>query len=241
MKILYQDDYIVAVHKPAGLLVHRTDIAYGQTDEFALQQVAELTNRYVYPLHRLDRPTNGVLLFAFDEESTRALKADFTEHRIQKTYCALVRGWIDQPQTIDYPLKKVIFDKRKKKKRLDGVEKQSAITDLIPFKQFELQIPVGRYKTARYSLIELKPKTGRTHQLRRHMAHLRHPIIGDKRYGDRDHNRMFASKFDSNRLFLTAVSLEITHPFTGERLKIRSQPDQQIQDLVKQIELLSNL
>ena len=238
MKILYQDEHIVAVHKPAGLLVHRTDIARGQTDEFALQQVAELTNSYVYPLHRLDRPTNGVLLFAFDEDSTRALKADFTEHRIHKTYEALVRGWLTEDQTIDYPLKKVIFDRRKKRKQTADkveIEKQSAVTELIPLSRYELPIPVGRYETARYTLVELRPKTGRTHQLRRHMAHLRHPIIGDKRYGDRDHNRMFASKYECERLFLTAVSLEITHPATHERLKIETRPDAKIREMLLQI------
>ncbi|MEM8857154.1 MAG: pseudouridine synthase [Chloroflexota bacterium] len=244
MKILYQDDHIVAVHKPAGLLVHRTDIAFGQTDEFALQQVAELTNRYVYPLHRLDRPTNGVLLFAFDEESTRLLKADFTEHRIQKTYQALVRGWLEEEQAIDYPLKKVIFDRRKKKKKAaDGVEieKQSAVTHLKPIARFELAIPVGRYETARYTLVELQPKTGRTHQLRRHMAHLRHPIVGDKRYGDRDHNRMFAARFQSERLFLTAVELKIFHPATNNPLVISTQPDEQLRSLVKQVNSISSI
>ncbi|MEM9776156.1 MAG: pseudouridine synthase [Chloroflexota bacterium] len=238
MKILYQDEYIVAVHKRAGLLVHRTDIARGQTDEFALQQVAKLTNRYIYPLHRLDRPTNGVLLFAFDEESTRTLKTDFTEHRIQKTYQALVRGWLAEAQTIDYPLKKVIFDRRKKRKQTaDGVEieKQSAVTELRPVSRHELPVPVGRYETARYTFVELKPKTGRTHQLRRHMAHLRHPIIGDKRYGDRDHNRMFASNYGCERLFLTAVSLELVHPITKEKLKIETQPDNEICEVSKLI------
>lgn len=244
MEILYQDNHIVAVHKPAGLLVHRTDIARGQTDEFALQQVAELTHSYVYPLHRLDRPTNGVLLFAFDEDSTRALKADFTEHRIQKTYQALVRGWLTEAQTIDYPLKKVIFDRRKKRKlAADGVEveKRSAVTELVPLGCYELPIPVGRYETARYTLVELKPTTGRTHQLRRHMAHLRHPIIGDKRYGDRDHNRMFVSRYGCERLFLTAVSLAITHPATHEHLKIETRPDAQINAMLEQIAALSVL
>ena len=242
MQILYQDDQIVAVHKPAGLLVHRTDIAHGQTDEFALQQVAELTGKYVYPLHRLDRPTAGVLLFAFDEDSTRQLKADFTEQRIQKTYQAVVRGWMTDEQLLDYPLKKVLFDRRKKKKLKEKeleIERQEAVTHIRPIATTELPIPVGRYETARYTLVELQPKTGRTHQLRRHLAHLRHPIIGDKRYGDRDHNRMLVEQFDCDRLFLTAVRLELTHPLTEKRLKIESSLDPDIETVIRTIGLLT--
>ena len=242
MQILYQDDQIVAVHKPAGLLVHRTDIAHGQTDEFALQQVAELTGKYVYPLHRLDRPTAGVLLFAFDEDSTRQLKADFTEQRIQKTYQAVVRGWMTDEQLLDYPLKKVLFDRRKKKKLKEKeleIERQEAVTHIRPIATTELPIPVGRYETARYTLVELQPKTGRTHQLRRHLAHLRHPIIGDKRYGDRDHNRMFVEQFDCDRLFLTAVRLELTHPLTEKRLKIETSLDPDIETVIRTIGLLT--
>ncbi len=240
MRILYQDEALVAVHKPAGLLVHRTDIAHGQTDEFALQQVAELTGKYVYPLHRIDRPTNGILLFAFTEEATRALKDDFTERRIQKTYQALVRGWLDEEQTLDYPLKKVLFDKRKKKKLKAAeieIEKQDAITHIRPLAQCELNIPVGRYETARYTLVELQPKTGRTHQLRRHLAHLRHPILGDRRYGDRYHNRMLEERFNSRRLFLTAIRLDLTHPTSKSPLTITTELDSEIKTVLGQFPL----
>lgn len=235
MQILYQDEEIVAVHKPAGLLVHRTDIAHGQTDEFALQQVAELTGKYVYPLHRLDRPTNGVLLFAFTEDATRTLKADFTEHRIQKTYVAVVRGWLLEEQTLDYPLKKLLFDRRKKRKLKASeveIEKQEAITHIRPISRCELEIPVGRYQTARYTLVELQPKTGRTHQLRRHLAHLRYPILGDRRYGDRDHNRMLEERYDCRRLFLSAIRLELTHPTTQEPIIITAEPDSEIRGVI---------
>lgn len=240
MKILYQDEDLVAVHKPAGLLVHRTDIAHGQTDEFALQQVAELTGQYVYPLHRLDRPTAGVLLFAFNEEATRALKADFTEKQVQKTYQAVVRGWLDEEIVLDYPLKKVLFDRRKKRKLKAAnieIETQEAVTHIRPLATCELAIPVGRYETARYTLVALQPKTGRTHQLRRHMAHLRHPIIGDRRYGDRDHNRMFEEQFGCRRLFLTALKLEFNHPKNNEKITIKTEIDDALQKVVDLIGL----
>ena len=240
MRVLYEDDHLIAVHKPVGLLVHRTDIARGQADEFALQLVRDLTGKYVYPIHRLDRPTSGVLLFAFDEEATRLLKEDFTEHRIEKTYQALVRGWVLEPSTLDYSLKKLTFGKRqrnRKKKDSDAApeERQAAVTHIRPLATYELPIPVGRYPTARYSIVELSPKTGRTHQLRRHMAHLRHPIIGDSRYGDGAHNRMFAEQFECKRLFLTALSLELTHPITKKMIRIETKLDPEIKAVLEKI------
>ncbi len=240
MRVLYEDESIIAVHKPADLLVHRTDIARGQTTEFALQMVADLTGKYVYPIHRIDRPTSGVLLFAFSEDATRQLKEDFTEHRIEKTYHALVRGWITESSTLDHPLKKVIFDKRKlKRQKKSGTEPESqeALTHIRPIATGEVEIPVDRYPTSRYSLVELRPKTGRTHQLRRHMSHLRHPIIGDRRYGDRHHNRMFEERLAIRRMFLTALTLELTHPKTGKRIKIETAVDAELEEVIGRLNL----
>lgn len=225
LPILFKDDYLVAIHKPAGLLVHRTEIARGQDDTFVVQLVRDQIGQYVYPLHRLDRPTSGVLLLAIDPEANRQLKEDFTERRVAKRYIALVRGWLEGPGEIDYPLAKPEFDRRKarkKRERGEVPEKQPAVTTFKPLDNSELPIPVGRYETARYSLVELSPKTGRTHQLRRHMGHLRHPIIGDKRYGDRHHNRMFAERLELPGLFLTALSLTFTHPVTKEPIEIKT-------------------
>lgn len=255
MRVLFEDEYLIAVHKPAGLLVHRTDIASGQADEFALQLVRDMTGKYVYPLHRLDRPTSGILLFAFDEDAARTLSADFTEHRIQKSYQALVRGWLLEESTLDYSLKKLTFDRRsrKRKKRQAGlrqaqpveaqptevepveVERQDAITHIRPLAAYELPIAVGRYPTSRYSLVELSPKTGRTHQLRRHMSHLRHPIIGDSRYGDGAHNRMFIEQFGVKRLFLTALKLTLTHPITQKPINIETTVDIEIDEIIKKL------
>ncbi|MFK7800632.1 MAG: pseudouridine synthase [Anaerolineae bacterium] len=243
MRVLFEDNHLIAVHKPAGLLVHRTDIASGQADEFALQLVRDLTGKYVYPLHRLDRPTSGILLFAFDEDSARALSQDFTEHRIQKSYQALVRGWLLEESTLDYSLKKLTFDRRSRKKRQKepkptvtvDVERQEAVTHIRPLAAYELPIAVGRYRTARYSLVELSPKTGRTHQLRRHMSHLRHPIIGDSRYGDGAHNRMFLDQFGIKRLFLTALKLSFTHPATQKPINIETTIDVEIDEIIKKL------
>jgi tRNA pseudouridine65 synthase len=168
MRVLFEDEYLIAVHKPAGLLVHRTDIAEGQTHEFTLLLVRNMTGKCVYPLHRLDRPTSGILLLAFDEASNRSLTEDFTEHRIKKSYHALVRGWLVgwlagwlvEESTLNHPIKKLTFDRQKRRKKRQETkvvdeEVQDAITHIRPLAASELLIPVSRYATARYSLVHL--------------------------------------------------------------------------------------
>ena len=149
LPILYQDDYLVAIHKPAGLLVHRTEIARGQDETFVVQLLRDQIGQYVYPLHRLDRPTSGVLLLAIDPDANRQLKEDFTERRVTKRYIALVRGWLEGPGEIDYGLAKPEFDRRKarkKRERGEVAEKQPAVTTFKPLDTAELPIPVGRYE-----------------------------------------------------------------------------------------------
>ncbi len=235
LSILYQDHYLVAVYKPAGLLVHRTGIAAGQDDRFALQLVRDQIGRHVYPLHRLDRPTAGVLLFALDPDTNRALKEAFTGREIAKTYLAVVRGWTDREGTIDYPLKKANLSRRERRRRQAGApepEPRPALTRFRLLATTELPHPVGRYATARYSLAEIYPETGRTHQIRRHLAHIAHPIVGDARYGDGAHNRFFRETFDSRRLLLLARSIRFSHPATGRELAITAEPDDEWQALM---------
>ena len=230
LSILYQDEYLVAVYKPAGLLVHRSGIAAGQDDIFALQLVRDQVGRWVYPLHRLDRPTVGVLLFALDVETTRRLKEAFTARTIEKSYRGVVRGWLEGEGVIDHPLKKSNLSRRERRRRREGrlvEEPKPAVTRFRALATAELPFPVGRYGTARYTHIEARPESGRTHQVRRHMAHLSHPLVGDTRYGDSAHNRFFRDRFGSSRLFLLAHSLEFTHPMTGRLLKITAEPDEE--------------
>ena len=228
LEILYQDDYLVAIHKPAGLLVHRTAIAAGQTDQFAVQLVRDQVGRYVYPIHRIDRPTSGVLLFALDEETTRLVKTDFTEQRIYKRYLALVRGYTPESGRIDYPLAKWVDRKAKKKRRAkmekgEVFERQAAVTDYTRLATADLAISVGPYETSRYSLVMAEPQSGRTHQIRRHLTHISHPIVGDRRYGDNQHNNMFREELGLPPLFLLAQQLRFTHPHTGSEIVINAQ------------------
>ncbi|MDP0500614.1 MAG: pseudouridine synthase [Verrucomicrobiota bacterium JB022] len=169
LQLLYRDDYLAAFTKPAGLMVHRSQLDTRET-RFALQEARDFLGQIVYPVHRLDRATSGVLVFALDPESARSLVTAFSERQTQKRYLAIARGWLEAPVHLDYPLTK------------DGTgEPQPAVTDFRPRQQTEVAHPVGRYDTARYTLLEAEPHTGRYHQLRRHLGHLRHPIIGTPR------------------------------------------------------------
>jgi len=209
LTILYQDEHYIAIDKPATLLVHRTRIAEEQR-EFALQQLRDQIGRRVYLIHRLDRPTSGVLLFAFSSEAAQRMCQLFGERTVSKTYVAIVRGYTKEAERIDYALPK------EENKQI----RQEAVTNYKTLATKELAVAVGRYDTARYSLVLVRPETGRMHQIRRHFAHLRHPIIGDKRYGDRFHNRFFVEKMNIVRLLLVAQQLRFVHPYTQKELII---------------------
>ncbi len=217
LDILYQDDYLVAVQKPSGLLVHRSWLDSAAT-EFALQIVRDQVGQHVYPAHRLDRPTSGVLLFALSGEVAALMAQQFSGRLMDKSYLALVRGYLGDGE-LDYALKEEL-DKIADKQADANKPAQEAVTQFRCLGQAELPFAVGRYPTSRYSLMYLSPKTGRKHQLRRHMAHLRHPIVGDTSHGDGKHNRFFREHFGNDRLLLHAASLAFEHPVTKQSIKI---------------------
>jgi tRNA pseudouridine65 synthase len=216
LEIIYQDEYLVAVNKPAGMLVHRSWLDKHET-QFVMQTLRDQIDQHVFPLHRLDRPTSGVLVFALSSEVASQVMPMFANHEMVKTYHAIVRGWIEEGDTLDYALK-VELDKIADKFADQEKEAQEAITQYEPLAKVEVPYSAGRFPTSRYCLVEMKPKTGRKHQLRRHMAHLRHPIVGDTSHGDGKHNRLFREHYDSHRLLLHASRLELTHPITGDEL-----------------------
>jgi len=234
LTILYQDEYIVAIDKPAGLFVHRS---FMDKDEiyFALQLVRDLVGQYVYPLHRLDRPTSGVLLFGLSEEVARIMGQAFTDKTIQKTYYALTRGhFVEQQGAIDHPLKPKL-DKLGDKFVSEDKEPQQALTHYQTLNSAALPVSLGRYDSVRYSLVKLLPETGRRHQIRRHLAHLRHPIIGDVNYGDNKQNPFFAQYFGFKRLMLFAQSVSFSHPITSERVCIDAPFDSQWQHVFEKL------
>jgi tRNA pseudouridine65 synthase len=223
LEIIYQDEWLVAVNKPSGWLVHRSWLDRHET-VFVMQTVRDQIGKHVFTVHRLDRPTSGVLLMALSSEVAHLLSQQFENHQIQKRYHAVTRGWLEDEAVLDYPLVEEL-DKIADKKATQNKEPQPAVTHYRGMATVEMPVPVGRYPTARYSLVELEPKTGRKHQLRRHMSHLRHPMIGDSKHGDLRQNRGAAEHFGCERLMLHASQLSLNHPVTGEPLCIRASLD----------------
>ncbi|HKN04310.1 MAG TPA: tRNA pseudouridine(65) synthase TruC [Buttiauxella sp.] len=223
LEIIYQDEWLVAVNKPSGWLVHRSWLDRHET-VFVMQTVRDQIGKHVFTVHRLDRPTSGVLLMALSSEVAHLLSQQFEHHQIQKRYHAVTRGWLEDEAVLDYPLVEEL-DKIADKKATQDKEPQPAVTHYRGLATVEMPVPVGRYPTARYSLVELEPKTGRKHQLRRHMSHLRHPMIGDSKHGDLRQNRAAAEHFGCQRLMLHASQLSLTHPITGEPLCLRATLD----------------
>ncbi|WP_281629173.1 tRNA pseudouridine(65) synthase TruC [Vibrio sp. St2] len=223
LDIVFQDEYFVAVNKPAGMLVHRSWLDKHET-QFVMQTLRDQIGQHVFPLHRLDRPTSGVLIFALSSGVASQVMPMFANYEMVKTYHAIVRGWIEEAGRLDYALK-VELDKIADKHASQEKEAQEAITDYHTLAKAEIPYSTGKFPTTRYCLMELKPLTGRKHQLRRHMAHLRHPIVGDTTHGDGKHNKLFREVYDSHRLLLHASSLEFVHPFTNQTVLIKAKVD----------------
>lgn len=213
LEIVYQDEHFVAINKPAGLLVHRTSIAKDAT-EFALQILRDQIGQPVFPAHRLDRKTSGVLLFSLNKEVDKQMKNLFSERKTKKVYHAVVRGFSPEKSEIDYALKN------------DKGKEQNAVTQWQTLENFEIYVPFGKHPTSRYSYVELQPQTGRFHQLRKHAAHIRHPIIGDRPHGCNKQNRLWKEKWNMTRMLLHASFLSFEHPVKKEEIKIEANKDE---------------
>jgi len=207
IEIIYNSDVLVAINKPPGMMVHRTPLAR-DAKVFAVQSLRNQIDRHVYPLHRLDRKTSGVLLFSKAGTELDIYYRLFRERKVNKTYHAIVRGFLDDAGTIDYAL----LDSR-------GI-RQEAVTDYRTLERYELGVPFGKYQTSRYSYVELKPLTGRMHQLRRHMAHIFHPIIGDRPHGCNKQNRLWKSRWGMDEMLLHARALDFVDPESRNRIEI---------------------
>jgi tRNA pseudouridine65 synthase len=210
LDILFEDENLILIDKPAGLLVHRTRQAFGE-DENALTTLRDQIGSWVAPVHRLDRATSGALLFAKNEEILPALKAKFMDRTVTKTYLCIVRGIpAIKKDLIDHPL----TSERSSKLQEAQTRYQVIAESEIPFDT------TGRYPTSRYSLLEVDLLTGRTHQIRRHLAHIRHYIIGDKKHGDNRQNIFFEKQFGLTNLLLHARKMAFTHPLTAEKITV---------------------
>lgn len=219
LHILHHDDHLIAIDKPAGLLVHRSDIDRHET-RFAVQLLRDQIGRHVHPAHRLDRGTSGVLLFGLDTATAAALGRQFAADAVQKTYLAVVRGWPPAAGVIDHALTRQ-HDDYGRRLQVDAAP-QTALTHYRRLATIELPYAVERYPSSRYALMLLEPQTGRRHQLRRHMKHLAHPIIGDATHGKGVHNRFFQQQFGCARLLLACVRLQFRHPQDGREIVLRA-------------------
>jgi tRNA pseudouridine65 synthase len=220
IEILYQDDHLLMVNKPAGWLVHRTALDRHES-RIILPALRIQTGRTLWPLHRLDKGASGALAFALDAETAARMAASFESGEgLEKRYRAIVRGWPPERLLIDHPLRRLDDDNRSGR-----VARQEAVTRLRTLQRGKLPIPQGGFPALRWAEVELVPQTGRRHQLRRHMKHIAHPIIGDATHGKGPINRSVGEFFGTARLWLHAASLEFNHPRTGERLRLEARSD----------------
>jgi tRNA pseudouridine65 synthase len=219
LPLIHVDDDCAAIDKPSGLIVHRSDQSADRRTCMSL--LRDRLGRHVFPVHRLDRGASGVLLFGLDPSSARTLVESFSARRAAKRYLAVVRGWAPDAGEIDRPLA-----------REPGGRIDPAFTRFRCLARAELPHAVGRYASARYSLLAAEPHTGRTHQLRRHLAALSHPIIGDVTHGDSRHNRFFRAHFGSWRLLLHAWRLTLPHPTQSKPLDLVARPSGELFQLL---------
>jgi tRNA pseudouridine65 synthase len=226
LEILFEDEWLVAINKPHNLLVHRTHISE-EKEHFALQMLKEQLGIWLTPCHRLDRKTSGILLFAKNKEAGKLAMKMFENHEFEKEYITLVRGFIADEGKIDKPLAK------------ENGTLQDAFTRFKRMQTFEIPIEVSRYPTSRYSLVQVMPTTGRMHQIRRHMASLRHYVIGDKVHGERHHNKMFEEKFGLDTMLLHANLLRFKHPMTGNPIQINATLHPEFEKILTQLTVLS--
>ncbi len=233
--ILFQDSALVVVNKPSGLLVHRTGLDRHET-LFALQMVRDQIGQHVFPVHRLDRPTSGALIFAKSAETARALAEQFAERQVIKEYLAVVRGYAPEKVLVDHPLREEQDEIADRRTREDKPA-QAAVTVIERLGAVEFPVAVDKYPTARYSLVRATPLTGRKHQIRRHLSHISHPIIGDVTHGKGKHNRFFAERFGIRRLLLACTGVEFRHPLDGRPIRVRAPLSADFLQLLKDLGL----
>lgn len=229
LTVLYRDERLVVIDKPSGWLVHRSNLDRHET-RILVQALRDQIGRHVYPAHRLDKGTSGAMLFALDADAARILGEQFERQEIRKRYLAVVRGWPPAAGSIDHPLS------REQDAYTDGKsgEPQPALTDYCRLASADFPFAVDKYPTSRYALVALEPHTGRRHQLRRHMKHIAHPIIGDATHGKGIHNRFFQTQFGCDRLLLACTDIRFRHPDDGRLIHIHAPVGDQFAAVIRE-------
>lgn len=223
--ILYRDEHIVVVNKPAGIPVHRSRLV-NDDKIFLIDQVRTLVDGPLHLIHRLDRATSGVLLIGRNAEVAGTLGRQFMQREVEKTYVAVCRGWPEEIGELDYPLPGV----------RENSDRKPALTRWKRLHTTEVPIAINRYPQQRYALVEISPETGRYRQIRRHFAHLRHPLIGDTSHGRSEHNRLFKQYFGTHRLLPHAWRLQFEHPLESRRMDIEAPLDAEFAGLLARFE-----
>ncbi|PID93684.1 MAG: tRNA pseudouridine(65) synthase TruC [Bacteroidetes bacterium] len=202
------DARFLVVNKPPGILVHKTNMDKGS--KVTLMQLIEFQlGKRVYPVHRLDKGTSGVNIFSYDGETSDYFRRAFMEGRVAKAYLAVCRGWLMEEVLVDHPVYASTLR-----------HKLPAVTRFIPLATAEVDVAVGPYRTSRYTLVRAEPQTGRWHQIRQHLNHLRHPLIKDSRHGDYRHNRMFGERYGVQTVLLHAAEVQFDHPWKLSRVSV---------------------
>lgn len=212
LEILYRDEHLIAINKPSGLLVHKSFYS-GDADTYAIQELKKQIGQKVYPVHRLDRKTSGVLLFTLNREMLKIMSDVFAARDVEKKYIAILRGWAKEEETIDYDLIN------------ENEVKQNAITRYRRLQTSEINLPFLKHQTSRYCLVEATPETGRFHQLRKHFKHILHPILGCRKHGCNKQNKLWLQTFGINKMTLHAHQLIFKHPDSGEKITINAAID----------------
>ena len=210
IEVIYEDEYCLVVNKPNNLLVHHSYFSRNVEEESLVELLRLAGYDHPIPVHRLDRKTSGALLFSKSNEYVKSFQELFENDLIDKKYVALLRGFVNDGGVIDSPVKN------------ERGNYKEALTYFRMFKTKELPIPVTPYNSSRYSLVVMSPKTGRMHQLRIHANKISHPIIGDHKYGNRHHNKMFEDTLNMPNLFLHAYKLNFVHPYLNIRLILKA-------------------
>ena len=219
IEIIYQDDQFLAVNKPEGLLVHKTNIDKYET-RYLLQELRDQIGKYLYPVHRLDKPTSGLILFALNPETAAFLQKQIEDNTAKKDYLLVCRGYCPENGTIDHPLKPIDEFKSKRKKPKEQKPAKSATTTFKRLNIIELPVSIDKYPSSRYSFVKARILTGRKHQIRRHFKHISHPIIGCPKYGKSTHNKYFSEQLETPRLLLHSYQMTIKNPLTDEEIQL---------------------
>lgn len=204
LEIIYRDDHLIAINKPYGYFVHKSSFD-ATSSKIIMKLLRNQIGQFVYPIHRLDRKTTGVLLFALSNEALAEMNKTFQSREVDKEYVAICRGYMDDAGEIDYKL-----------------NDKEALTKYETVDKKEIDLPSGKFQTSRYSLVRFFPVTGRTHQIRKHAAHIFHPILADRPHGCNKQNKLWLDTFGLNELTLHARSLTFIHPYSSERIYIKA-------------------